>query len=59
VALVDLLIAGAVLAGAVALLARSLRRSAGGCAGCHGGCGRAAAPDVVRLGRPGPRDGGR
>ena len=51
----DLSIAAAVLAAALALLVRSVRRSAGGCAGCHGGCGKVPAPGagVVRLGKPG------
>jgi hypothetical protein len=52
VGLADLVIAGLVLAGALGLLYRSLRRSAaGGCHGCSGGgCRRDAPPEVVRLG---------
>lgn len=46
----DLVIAGLVLAGALWLLYRSLRRGSAGCHGCAGGgCGRAP-PAVVRLG---------
>jgi hypothetical protein len=48
---IDMVIAAGVLAAAVALLWRSLRRSAGGgCAGCHGGCATRAPEKLVALG---------
>lgn len=50
----DLVIAAAVLAGALALLYRSVWKRGGGCHGCDGAaCGRPAAAPLVRLGAGG------